>query len=66
MEIKVELLRLGKLQKDLILELNKRGINCAQQEVSSALAGLPRPKFDRIRAESEKIIEEWKEKKNYD
>ena len=66
MEIKVELIRLNKKQQDLIIELNKRGVNCSQQEVSCALRGLPRPKFDKIREESERIINEWKEKQNYD
>lgn len=62
MEIKVELLRLNKKQQDLIIELNKRGLKCNQQEVSCALRGLPRPKFDLIRQKSEEIINEWKEK----
>lgn len=62
MEIKVELLRLNKKQQDLIIELNKRGLKCSQQEVSCALRGLPRPKFDSIRQKSEEIIDEWKEK----
>lgn len=60
MELKVELLRLNRKQTELAIILNKRGIKCSQQEVSAAMCGLPRPKFDRIREESEKIINEWK------
>ena len=67
MEIKVELIKLGKKQQDLIIELNKRGLKCTQQEVSCALRGIPRPKFDLIRAKAEEIIDDWKEeKKSYD
>ena len=65
MEIKVELIRLNKKQQDLIIELNNRGLKCNQQEVSCALRGLPRPKFDLIRAKAEEVINDWKEK-NYD
>lgn len=59
MEIKIELLKLEKRQVDLVNELKKRGITTTPQEMSSALRGLPRPKFEQIRKESEKIIEEW-------
>lgn len=60
MELKIELMRLNRSQLDLVAELNKHGLKCTQQEVSLSMKGLPRPKFDRIREESEKIINEWK------
>jgi hypothetical protein len=60
MEIKVELLLLKKKQIDLLFELNNRGIRCSAQELSMALRGCPRPKFDKMRAMSEEIIKEWK------
>lgn len=59
MEIKIELLKVGKKQTDLVKALNEKGIKTTTQEVSSAVNGFPRPKFDRIREESMKIIEEW-------
>lgn len=60
MEIKVELIRLGKRQVDVVKELNKRGLPVQACDVSLALSGLPRPKYDAIRTETEKLIEEWK------
>ena len=62
MEIKIELMRLGKKQVDLCKELNKRGIKCCRSDLSYALNDLPRPKYDQLREESEKIVNEWKEK----
>ena len=62
MNIKVELLNLNKRQIDLIIEINKRnlGYTVSTSDMSFALKGLPRPKYDRIRADSENIINEWK------
>lgn len=61
MEIKIELLRLGKKQIDLCKELNRRGISCCSSDLSYALNNVPRPKYDQLRAESEKVINDWKE-----
>lgn len=59
-ELKEELMRLGKRQADLMREMNKRGLQCNQNDVCYALQGLPRRKYEIIRKESEAIIEEWK------
>ena len=64
MEIKIELLKLGKRQVDLVPELKKRGITTNPPELSNALRGLPRPKFEQIREESMKIIEEWQKERD--
>ena len=64
MEYKIELLKLGKTQRDLILELKDRGIICTPPEMSTALSGVVRPKFDAIRKASEEIIAEWKSGNN--
>ena len=62
MEYKIELLRLGKRQIDLMHELNKLGITASQTQVSGALtAGSMTPKSKLIREESDKIIARWKE-----
>lgn len=66
MELKVELMRLGKKQIDLCKELNRRGVRCCSSDLSYALNDVPRPKYDELREESAKIIGEWKEKQNYD
>lgn len=60
MELKIELMKLGKKQVDVAAELNKRGIHVTMPELSSALAGRPRPKYDIIRETTAEIIEEWK------
>jgi hypothetical protein len=60
MEYKVELMRLGKRQVDVIKALATKGIYTDASDLSLALNGLPRPKFDLLRTETEKIIEEWK------
>ena len=62
MNIKVELMALNKRQLDLILELNRRslGYTVTTTDVSCALKGLQRPKYDKIRSDSETIINEWK------
>ena len=60
MELKIELMRLGKKQVDVAEELNKRGLSVTMPELSSALAGRPRPKYDLIRQATEEIINDWK------
>ena len=62
MNIRAELFNLNKKQIDLVFEINKRdlGYTVSANDMSSALRGLPRPKFDKIRADSEMIINEWK------
>ncbi|MBQ1984844.1 MAG: hypothetical protein II230_00875 [Clostridia bacterium] len=62
MEYKIELLKLGKTQVDLINEINSRdlGFKSSVQDMSYALKGTSRPKYDKIRAASENIINEWK------
>lgn len=60
MEYKIELLKLGKTQRDLIKGLASRGIITNPPEMSTALSGVARPKFDDIRKASEEIIAEWK------
>lgn len=62
MNIKVELMQLNKRQVDLILELNRRdlGYMVSTTDMSLSLKGVQRPKYDKIRAASEVIINEWK------
>ena len=62
MEYRLELMKLGKKQVDLVKTINSRdlGYSVTVTEMSMALNGLTRPKFERIRQDSEKIIDEWK------
>ena len=62
MEYRLELMKLGKKQVDLVKTINSRdlGYQVTVTEMSMALNGLARPKFERIRQDSEKIIGEWK------
>lgn len=63
MEYKIELLRLGKSQVNLMDAINSReefGIKCNMNDMCYALKGTPRPKYDKVRAASEVIINEWK------
>lgn len=63
MEYKIELLRLGKSQVNLMDEINSReefGLKCNMNDVCYALKGTSRPKYDKVREASEKIINEWK------
>lgn len=62
MNIKVELMKLNKRQVDLLLEINKLnlGYTVSTTDISLALKGVQRPKYDKIRADSETIINEWK------
>lgn len=62
MEIKLELIKLGKRQKDVVFELQKLGYKVSPADMSSILSGyLKTPKAEKIIEESEKIIEKWKE-----
>ena len=62
MEIKIELLKLGKRQKDLIAELRGRGFKVSPSDFSCMVNGyLQTPKAEKVLAESEVIINEWKE-----
>lgn len=62
MEYRLELMKLGKKQVDLVKTINSRdlGYQVTVTEMSMALSGLARPKLERIRQDSEKIICEWK------
>lgn len=62
MNIKVELMQLNKRQVDLIAELNSRnlGYMVNTTDMSLSLRGVQRPKYDKIRADSEVVINEWK------
>lgn len=62
MEYRLELMKLGKKQVDLVKTINSRdlGYSVTVTEMSMALNGLTRPKFAKIRQDSEKIIDEWK------
>lgn len=62
MEYRVELVKLGKKQVDLVKTINSRdlGYSVTVTEMSMALSGLTRPKLERIRQDSESIINEWK------
>ena len=56
-------MRLGKTQINLMNEINSRdefGLICTMTDVSYALKGTPRPKYDKIRNAAEQIINEWK------
>ena len=61
-EIKVNLVMLGKKQKQLIPELAKRGINTAPCELCTALSNMEKrpPKMQRIYDATEDIITEWR------
>ena len=62
MEYRLELMKLGKKQVDLVKTINSRdlGYSVTVTEMSMALNGLTRPKFAKIRQDSETIINEWK------
>lgn len=65
MEIKIELMRLKKTQKDLITELQNSGIRVTPCEMSNSLNGvLKTDKAETLINESEKIIEKWKCEQN--
>lgn len=57
---------LNRKQKELIPELEKRGVSARETDVSAALDDNlyeTRPKWRKIRALSAEIVEEWKLKK---
>lgn len=59
-EVKIRLLKLGKKQIDLMDELNKRGLNVAQSQLSDSINGrLNTPKGSKIRTECLYILDEW-------
>lgn len=61
MEIKIELMKLNKKQRDLVSELQKLGYKVGPADMSAAINGyLNTPKGEKIIEESEKIIERWK------
>lgn len=60
MEMKVELMKLGKKQIDVIKILNEKGLHVSACDMSSALAGFNTPKMQKIREETEKLINIWK------
>lgn len=60
MEYKIELIRLGKTQVELVKAISERGIRVDASELSLALSGKERAKYDLLREEAGKIIEEWK------
>ena len=64
MEIKIELLKLGKTQKQLRDALEKRGITATPCQISLAIRGGYTPKEEVIRNESMKIISEWQQEEN--
>jgi len=62
-EIKIRLIKLGKKQKDLIPELEKRGIKATPSEISNAINNVDvGPKANRIVELSNEIIKEWEVK----
>jgi hypothetical protein len=64
-EVKIRLLKLGKKQIDLMDELNKRGLNVAQSQLSDSLSGrLQSPKGTKIRTECLYILDEWEKGAN--
>lgn len=61
MELKIELMKLKKTQKDLIAELQNNGIKVTPAEMSIAINGIMNtPKGKMLVTETEKIIERWK------
>lgn len=60
MEYKIELMKLGKTQRDVVKALADKGITTSTPDLCAALKGLPRPKYEMLRSETEKIIDEWK------
>lgn len=53
-------MKLGKKQTDVIVELHKRGYNVSIPDMSRAMNGIPRPKYDEVRRRTRELIEEWK------
>lgn len=62
MEIKIELIRLGKRQTDLIPELRKLGHKVSAPEMSAFISGsIKTPKSKAVLEDAEKIIAKWGE-----
>ena len=58
--LKIRLLELGKKQKELLPELEKRGIKANPAEVSNALNGTySSAKFEQILSAANEIVTEW-------
>lgn len=61
MELKIELVKLGKRQIDLISELRERGYKINPPDISAYLSGyIVTPKSQEVLKECENIIEGWK------
>lgn len=61
MELKIELVKLGKRQTDLISELRERGYKINPPDISAYLSGyIVTPKSQEVLNECERIIEKWK------
>lgn len=62
MEIKIELIKLGKTQRNLIMELQKLGYKISPGDMSAIISGaLNTPKAKSVLEDTEKIINKWKE-----
>ena len=65
LEIKIELLKLGKKQSDLLPELRKLGHKVCPADISSYLSGnIQTPKSKLVLEDAEKIIAKWGEENN--
>ena len=60
-EIKIELVMLGKKQKQLIPELERRGIKASTTELCTALSDIESrpPKMQKIYDATEEILAKW-------
>lgn len=60
--IKARTITLGRNLKDLIPELEKKGIRTNQTELSKALSGIgQQPKHQEIVSEANKIVTDWEQ-----
>lgn len=60
MNTKIELIKLGKKQNDLVLALNERGFKATPAFVSTVISGaLDTPKAQSARIAISEIIQEW-------
>lgn len=64
MEIKIELIKLGKTQVDLKAALQKRGVKATPNQVCLALRGDQMPKMQLIRDTAREIILDWQKEKS--
>lgn len=61
MELKIELVKLGKRQIDLVSELRERGYKINPPDISAYISGyIVTPKSQEVLKECERIIEKWK------